>query len=121
MINKLWQIVNIYLENRWFWKKKTFWPLFFFNSVFFQKKNMFFIKKTEHVFFQENTNPELRPRVSKVTAGCIRKGALEYLEKMNRSESQEVPLARAEVYREQERASIVSGHHEGNKTPGRKW
>ena len=46
-----WQIVNIYLENRWFWKK-TFWPLFFFNSVFFfQKKNMFKKKKTEHVFF----------------------------------------------------------------------
>ena len=37
-------------------EKKTFWPLFFFNSVYFKKKNMFFSKKTEHVFFQENTN-----------------------------------------------------------------
>ena len=53
MINKLWQIMNIYLENRWFWKKKTFWPLFFF-QVFLKKKkkkkNIFFVK-TEHVFF----------------------------------------------------------------------
>ena len=54
MINKLWQIVNIYLENRWFWKK-TILTLVFFQQCFFSKKNMFFFKKTEHVFFQENT------------------------------------------------------------------
>ena len=56
MINKLWQIVNIYLENRWFWKKKHFDPCFFFNSVFFFFKKKHVKKKTEHVLFQENTN-----------------------------------------------------------------
>ena len=55
MINKLWQIVNIYLENRWFWKK-TILTLVFFQQCFFLKKTRFLKKKTEHVFFQENTN-----------------------------------------------------------------
>ena len=54
MINKLWQIVNIQLENRWFWKN-TILTLVFFQVFFFSKKNMF-KKKTEHVFFQENTS-----------------------------------------------------------------
>ena len=55
MINKLWQIVNIYLENRWFWKKNILTLVFFFNSVFFPKKTCFFFFKTEHVFFFKKT------------------------------------------------------------------
>ena len=55
MINKLWQIVNIYLELKTggFEKKKHFDPCFF--SIVFKKKNVFFFLKTERFFYQENT------------------------------------------------------------------
>ena len=61
MINKLWQIVHIYLENRWFWKKNIL-TLVFFQQCFFFQKNMFFLKKKKKhnmFFFQENTNPRM--------------------------------------------------------------
>ena len=57
MINKLWQIVNIYLENRWFWKKTILTLVFFQQCFFFKKKHVFFKKKTEHVFFSKKHYP----------------------------------------------------------------
>ena len=49
MINKQWQILNIYLENRWFWKKKHFDPCLFSTVVFFL--NMFFFFFLNKMFF----------------------------------------------------------------------
>ena len=47
--DKLW----IFILKTGGFEKKPFWPLFFFNSVFFQKKTCFFKKKQNTFFFKK--------------------------------------------------------------------
>ena len=70
--------------NRWFWKKKTFWPLFFFQQCL-KKKTCFFKKKQNTFFFQENTSGQqtiswsavgslqisYNNRITNISIGCI--------------------------------------------------